>query len=426
MAQNPFGIAQVDIPGLLGLHSNMRRQRLADLATQRELEMQQKQLDREEKKAAVRARILKGGGQSTPENMPTRPTPAPVPTGVSTEALSPDSDEIVVSAAPRPARPQIDQGALFEYAVLDPEAAQKIFEFSQKAEEADLTRYKSGLDFQERAARAILSLPEPERQAAYEQLLPEIQERFPDARLPEEWDDSFGEYALNLAIDAKAALERADKDRAHALNVEEFGETKRHNQVSEGLTRRGQDVTVRGQDMARGNTLISAQSGQVVDTADGPMLVDRRTGQARPVTMGGSRVPGEAAQKRAKGAARVLDLLSEAEGLLDDATGSYAGWTADQAARVIGRSTEGSRAIARLRAIEGALLAEMPRMEGPQSNMDVQMYRQAAGALADPTIPAADKRAALQTIQQIQSRYVGGQSRPPVARSGADDPLGIR
>jgi hypothetical protein len=54
---------------------------------------------------------------------------------------------------------------------------------------------------------------------------------------------------------------------------------------------------------------------------------------------------------------------------------------------------------------------QMPRMEGPQSDKDVQLYKEMAGQIADPWIPKARKMAAVQTIDEIQSRYLG-QSTP--------------
>lgn len=63
---NPYGIEQVDIPSLLGLHQQMKRQRIADLVTARELQIKEKQLDREERKTATLARIFaKGGDQAS-------------------------------------------------------------------------------------------------------------------------------------------------------------------------------------------------------------------------------------------------------------------------------------------------------------------------------------------------------------------------
>jgi hypothetical protein len=49
----------------------------------------------------------------------------------------------------------------------------------------------------------------------------------------------------------------------------------------------------------------------------------------------------------------------------------------------------------------------MPKMSGPQSDKDVLLYKQMAGQIGDPTIPAARKQAAMNTINELNSRYAG-------------------
>jgi hypothetical protein len=186
-------------------------------------------------------------------------------------------------------------------------------------------------------------------------------------------------------------------------------------------------ATLRGQNMAdararEANSISKeAQQTQLVnDPVQGLLLVNKGTKTAvQAMGPNGQPIPSETSAKRTAGAKRVLDLLSEAEKLIPQATGSYAGAAADQAAKVVGIGTGGAQAGAQLKALEGAILAEMPRMEGPQSNLDVAMYKQAAGELGDPTTPGSIKRAALQTIRQIQTRYSGA---TPSARPAGPKP----
>ena len=105
----------------------------------------------------------------------------------------------------------------------------------------------------------------------------------------------------------------------------------------------------------------------------------------------------------------VLSLLDMAEPLVKKATGSYAGAGADMAANVFGFSTEGANAASQLQALEGALVAKMPKMSGPQSDRDALLYKQMAGQIGDPTVPANRKLAAMQTIRQIQHLYDGSE-----------------
>lgn len=109
--------------------------------------------------------------------------------------------------------------------------------------------------------------------------------------------------------------------------------------------------------------------------------------------------------KREQQAGNALSIIKEAEGLIDKATSSYAGAGIDQAARVFGAATPGSTAGAQLKALEGSLMMSQPRMEGPQSDKDVALYRQMAGRIGDSTVPAAEKKAALSVIKQLHQRY---------------------
>jgi hypothetical protein len=112
-------------------------------------------------------------------------------------------------------------------------------------------------------------------------------------------------------------------------------------------------------------------------------------------------------KQKVQDASDVLSILNQAEPLIKTATGSYGGVAVDQAARLFGSSTAGSQDAAKLKALEGNLVSKMPKMSGPQSDKDVAMYRQMAGQIGDPTVPVADKRAAIETIKEIAARNAG-------------------
>lgn len=110
-----------------------------------------------------------------------------------------------------------------------------------------------------------------------------------------------------------------------------------------------------------------------------------------------------------------LKLIDQAEKLLDKATGSLTGTAVDVVAGALGKSTEGAQAASKLKAIQGALVAKMPKMSGPQSDKDVLLYREMAGQIGDSTLPVETRKAALETIRQIQERYAKvpeGSSKP--------------
>lgn len=125
-------------------------------------------------------------------------------------------------------------------------------------------------------------------------------------------------------------------------------------------------------------------------------------------------------------AAKVNGLLDEAERLIPKATGSLIGSVVDSGAGALGVSTEGARGIASLKPIEAGLVMNMPRLEGPQSNLDQQLYREAAGQIGNPNIPAQTKKAAIDTIRRIQRTYPDafGNQQGGSAAGGSNDGWG--
>lgn len=109
--------------------------------------------------------------------------------------------------------------------------------------------------------------------------------------------------------------------------------------------------------------------------------------------------------KRAFAANDSLGLLDQAEPLIPLSTGSGAGALWDSGAGFFGISNQGAQAGAQLKTIAGQLVAKMPRMEGPQSDRDVQLYKDMAGNLADTTKPREERMAALKTLRELQRKY---------------------
>lgn len=170
---------------------------------------------------------------------------------------------------------------------------------------------------------------------------------------------------------------------------------------------------LRQQELNQGKWQYDAERGIVTN----PL-----TGEARPVTMGNQPIgpKGQASsQQRVTEATDALALIDQARQLIPSSTNSYAGAGVDQVARVFGKSTQGAQAAAQLKAIEGALIAKMPKMSGPQSDKDVLLYRQMAGQVGDATLPAETRLAALQTIEEIQRRYAGMGNAPIISRGNS-------
>lgn len=92
-------------------------------------------------------------------------------------------------------------------------------------------------------------------------------------------------------------------------------------------------------------------------------------------------------------------------------TNSLFGSLADSAASWFGAAPAGAAPADQLRAIGGALVAKMPRMEGPQSDKDVALYSKMAGQIGDDTIPIQRRLTALQTVRELFAKYENQNSR---------------
>ena len=128
----------------------------------------------------------------------------------------------------------------------------------------------------------------------------------------------------------------------------------------------------------------------------------------------------EEQQKPIVEAKEAINLINQAETLLDTATGSLTGTGFDILAGAFGKSTPGAQSAAKLKAIQGALVAKMPKMSGPQSDKDVLLYREMAAQVGDSTLPTDTRKAALETLREIQERYAkipAGESKPSVPAS---------
>ena len=96
-----------------------------------------------------------------------------------------------------------------------------------------------------------------------------------------------------------------------------------------------------------------------------------------------------------------LSDITKDGGLIDQSTGSGAGRLADVSAGFFGKATEGAIAIGKIAPIADLVLKMVPRFEGPQSNKDTQSYKEAAGQLADATLPTKIRKEAGKTVLRL-------------------------
>jgi hypothetical protein len=162
----------------------------------------------------------------------------------------------------------------------------------------------------------------------------------------------------------------------------------------------------------RNRATMAVQQSQA--TARAAAEVQRETAPARAAEAGQTRSAEETALLRARDAEtrrqeaeKLKTVVSELErairpgGLLQQSTGSGVGRLRDIAGNFIGVSGRAPEAAAALAPIADMVLKMIPRFEGPQSDKDTASYQEAAGRLADPTIPNAQRLAAAREIIRL-------------------------
>lgn len=86
-------------------------------------------------------------------------------------------------------------------------------------------------------------------------------------------------------------------------------------------------------------------------------------------------------------------------------TASYLGAAQDVAGQIVGKAPAGAAQADQLAIIGGKLVSKVPRMEGPQSDRDVVLYKEMAGKIGDNTIPISRRLAALQEVKRLTAKY---------------------
>jgi hypothetical protein len=144
----------------------------------------------------------------------------------------------------------------------------------------------------------------------------------------------------------------------------------------------------------------------VLDKEGKPVMLPRS--QAGGMTPANAQTMGQSSpEQRVRDARDAMDILKQAAPLVNKSTSSGIGRAADIAAGWVGYSPESADVAADLGVLGGALVSKMPKMSGPQSDKDVALYKEMAGKLGDSTVPASQKRNAMQTLMDLQAKYAG-------------------
>lgn len=174
-----------------------------------------------------------------------------------------------------------------------------------------------------------------------------------------------------------------------------------------------------------------SQPVEAMDAQGNRVFIRTTKNGLEPAIVPGVRPPMSAAEERTanerkdrdRQGQQMLSAIGDARRILQagKATDSGIGNVMDAAGRSVGVTTKGAQDAARLEALSGWLVANVPRMEGPQSNIDVQNYTTMAGRVGDRTVPIAERLAALSEVETLQRKYASINGTPSAAKpaSGA-------
>lgn len=164
-----------------------------------------------------------------------------------------------------------------------------------------------------------------------------------------------------------------------------------------------------------------APSGNVAAGPSAAEVAQNEAGKVRAVDTAKADVVRDSAKLTdVKTANKFLGIVGQVEDVFKQGpTESGAGAMMDSAAAFVGKSTKGAEAAQRLKALGGWLVANVPRMEGPQSNFDVANYQVMAADVANDKLPLERRRAALDSIKTMMQGVAGGQPAAPSSDGAA-------
>jgi hypothetical protein len=245
----PYGIEMVNVPGLLGQHQQLKQQRLADLYRAQQMELQQRQLDREERKETALAKVFqpKGGDPSSGSGA------APSSTVAAPATQLPNLDQ---DLPPRTDGLVVNQQALRDLYAVDPEQASKIQKMVYDGNKEQLEAVTKRGEAMAVAASQLRAVPAEQRQAEFRAVwAPYLQERGWPTELLQQADLSDhsltnyyaqGRTIENLvssaekdrdyrAMQDQRAKAEARADRAEGRAVVRFNERDKDRQALSGL-----------------------------------------------------------------------------------------------------------------------------------------------------------------------------------------------
>lgn len=204
----------------------------------------------------------------------------------------------------------LTRGGFFEEAKTLGESAAKIAKDRREAEKFQISNAR------DRLSMAGQLLGGVKDQASYDQARQTaLASGFDANQIPEQYNPQWVEQARARALTSEQQLEQIWKQKGYDLDVEKFGETKRHQRAQEGLTARGQNLA---DARAREANLAMREAQQTVYDPERGMLVNKATGLARPAaTFDGKQLPDKATEAQKKEMMSINQQKSILQGAID-------------------------------------------------------------------------------------------------------------
>jgi hypothetical protein len=285
----PYGIEQVDVPGILGAYDAARQRRMQAMLMDRQIQREDQQLEREHNMLSIMAKIRAPGNApqsaGTAATAPSAPSvaptaPAAIPAPVVAPAGSLRAPTLPGTAAPPPSTwSETNQGVIGQLMTVDSEHAIQLSQHFKQMDDATAAQVKRRHEAIAVAAQQLSTIPAGDRQAALQQMAPSlVQEGIPQDMIAQA---DLSDRGLSWMIAQGRDLEAILKDAKPELMA-----------VAAGSAVIDKDHPEKG-------ALYTAPADIehfVVHNADGsdtPYGFDKRTGRAFQLTDGGAPATGQ-------------------------------------------------------------------------------------------------------------------------------------
>jgi hypothetical protein len=232
---------------------------------------------------------------------------------------------------------------------------------------------------------------------------PQTRSATPDEQMQQDWQLAQLDPSFSKILESRKAREDTQASRLEQIRL--ANELKKDQMKNDA---RPFNQIVYTKDGAFSFDARSREVNPLINPATGKQIMGAQYDPSLQGEISGAKLSGESTAKRdinMSGLGSTIDRAKEILSAKDGPTSSLTGAGRDVVAGAFGVSTKGAEQADALEAIGGNLVSKMPRMEGPQSNIDVENYRIMAGRVGDRTLPTERRLAALKEVEALYRKY---------------------